>query len=472
MARRREFRILGMTPHEISREFLSSGVGKVALTFFIIMVVVSLYALIVLPPNFSDMWNNPNYWRLNPPYAPPSWINSFLGNAYAPQLIIDNRNYAFSTSYSNNIEYVDVSFTVNYNYKEPWRELYVALDNPIVYGNQPPVITITITRPDGKEITIGPLPLTSKVTSIGTTTQAIGQLIQFYQENYQAGDLVPIGASATPYIFYNVTEHKLSPLFGTYKFSITIYAFLTNNSNPITSNQLRFILQGDVYGLMGADFEGRDLWLGLLAGFPVDLAVGLLSALIVVVISIMVGVVSAFFGGFTDEILTRVTDFVILLPAFPLLIVFSVLFGWNIWDAVIFLALVSWGASARIVRVMVMQIKTAQYIESAIIAGANRLWILRNHVLPQIVPYVLYLLVTNVPGAILTLSAINFLGLAGSEYPTWGNILYYAEEFGALTSGYWWWVIPPGLLIAFVAVVFIITAIAMEPIVNPRLRYG
>ncbi len=184
---------------------------------------------------------------------------------------------------------------------------------------------------------------------------------------------------------------------------------------------MRLCFRGQIYGLMGTDNEGHDLWLGLLAGFPIDLAVGLLSALIIVVIAVIIGIVAGFYGGLVDETLMRLTDFVILLPAFPLLIVFSVLFGWSIWDAVVFLAIVSWGgASARIIRAMIMQIRSAQYIESAVIAGASRMWILRNHILPQIIPYILYLLVTNVPGAILTLASINFLGLAGSEYNVGG----------------------------------------------------
>ena len=70
MARRGEFKILGMTPGEIVKGFFSSGVGKVAAAFFLIMVVASIYALVVLPPNFGKVWNNPDYWRLNPPYAP------------------------------------------------------------------------------------------------------------------------------------------------------------------------------------------------------------------------------------------------------------------------------------------------------------------------------------------------------------------------------------------------------------------
>ncbi|KUO93768.1 MAG: hypothetical protein AT713_07510, partial [Caldivirga sp. JCHS_4] len=68
------------------------------------------------------------------------------------------------------------------------------------------------------------------------------------------------------------------------------------------------------------------------------------------------------------------------------------------------------------------------------------------------------------------LAGLNFLNLAGANYPTWGNILYYAEQYGALESGMWWWVVPPGLLIVLVAVTFIVTALAIEPIVNPRLR--
>jgi peptide/nickel transport system permease protein len=284
------------------------------------------------------------------------------------------------------------------------------------------------------------------------------------------GFTVPTGASAITYLFYTFDGPQLVPLDGDYRFDVTLYVFSSNAT--VNKGDLAFVFQGSAYGLMGTDYLGRDLWLGLLAGFPIDLAVGLLTAAIVVVIAVVVGVVAGFFGGIADEVLTRVTDFTITLPAFPLLIVFAVLFSWDIWDAVVFLAVLSWGASARIIRAMVLQIKSAQYVESAVSVGAGRWWILRNHILPQTIPYLLYLVVTNVPGAILTLSAINFLNIAGTEYPTWGNLLAYAEVNGALNSGYWWWVIPPGLLIIFVAVVFIITAIALEPVINPRLRYG
>ncbi|MGC9152912.1 MAG: ABC transporter permease [Vulcanisaeta sp.] len=469
--RQREFRILGMTPGEIAKEFFSSSTGKVAATLFIILIVVSIYALVVLPPNFASVWNNLKYWQLNPQYAPPAWIDSIIGPVYSPQLYINN--YTYVVQQSNGVTYITITFTVNFKYDKPWSEIFIVVNNPAIYSMaQPPVLSMTVYRPDGSVLSLGPLPISRRVTILGVSSEVISQVNLFYYDKYHITGIVPTGSSATPYIFYTIDNGKLTPLKGTYNFRLVFYVFSQNSSSVINKKDLEIVFQGQIYGLMGTDNEGHDLWLGLLAGFPIDLAVGLVSALIIVVIAIIIGIVAGFYGGLVDEALMRLTDFVILLPAFPLLIVFSVLFRWSIWDAVLFLAIVSWGASARIIRAMIMQIRNAQYIESAVIAGASRMWILRNHILPQIIPYVLYLLVTNVPGAILTLAAINFLGLAGSEYPTWGMLLYYAEEFGALTSGYWWWVIPPGLLVAFVAVVFILTAMASEPVVNPRLRYG
>mgnify|MGYP001772882477 FL=1 len=465
-----EFRILGMTPREITKEFFSSSTGKVAAALFIVLIVISIYALIILPPNFAKVWNNPKHWQLNPQYAPPAWVDSIMGPVYSPQIYVND--YTFVVQHQSGVTYIIVTFSVNYEYDKPWNEIFIVINNPAIYSmSQPPVVSITIYRPDGSMITLGPLPINTRVTTLGVSPEVVSQVNLFYNENYHINSIVPTGSSATPYLFYTVNDGKLVPLKGQYNFTVVFYVF-SQNSTVINRKNLEIVLQGQIYGLMGTDNEGHDLWLGLLAGFPIDLAVGLLSALIVVVIAVIIGIVAGFYSGLVDETLMRLTDFVILLPAFPLLIVFSVLFRWSIWDAVIFLAIVSWGASARIIRAMIMQIRSAQYIESAVIAGASRMWILRNHILPQIVPFILYLLVTNVPGAILTLSSINFLGLAGSEYPTWGTLLYYADEFGALTSGYWWWVIPPGLLIAFVAVVFILTAMASEPVVNPRLRYG
>lgn len=469
MAARREFRILGMTPGEIWRGFISTATGKIALAFFVIMLGFSIYALVALPPNFGALWNTPSYWQANPKYAPPAWVNAFAGNAYAPQLTIARFN--FTRGESGGVGYAAVAFSVDFSHKTPWRDIYLIVNNPAVYNTTTaPLAYLTVVRPDGRKIELGPVSVNSQFVPLGFSPQAVSQINAFYSQAFGLNGAAPSGSSAIPYIFYTVKGGRLEPLEGTYKFTLILYTF--SPGVRLAEDQIKLIFEGNVYGLMGTDFMGHDLWLGLLAGFPIDLAVGLVTAAIVVTLAVLIGIIAAFYGGIVDEALTRVTDFFILLPAFPLLIVFSVLFQWNIWNAIIFLAVVSWGGSARIIRAMVMQIKSSQFIETAVAAGASRLWILRNHILPMVMPYTLYLLVVNVPGGILTLSAINFLNLAGAELPTWGNILAYANEFGALTSGYWWWVVPPGLLITFVAVTFIFVALSLEPVVNPRLRHA
>jgi peptide/nickel transport system permease protein len=464
MASRREIRVLGMTPGEIWRGFIATVTGKAAVAFFAVMIAFSIYAAVSLPPNFGSLWNTPSYWQANPKLAPPAWVNAFIGNVYAPQLVIKD------FSYSEGPNYVVATFTVNFNYEEPWRELYLIVENPAVYNTtSAPLAYITVQRPDGKTLQLGPISINREFITVGALPQISSEVLSFYQGLGYSGPL-PASSSAIPNLFYAVESGRLVPLDGTYKFTVTIY--LLSPSIKLNKDQIAFVLEGGAYGLMGTDFMGRDLWQGLLAGFPIDLAVGLVTALIVVTIAVLIGIMAGFYGGIADEVLTRVTDFFILLPAFPLLIVFSVLFQWSIWDAVAFLALVSWGGSARIIRSMVMQIRSSQFIDLATAAGAGRFWILRNHILPMVMPYTLYLLVVNVPGGILTLSALNFFNLAGAQLPTWGNILAYANELGALTSGYWWWVVPPGLLIAFTAVTFILVAMGLEPVVNPRLRHA
>ncbi|ABW01637.1 ABC transporter permease [Caldivirga maquilingensis] len=461
MAKSSEVRILGMTLGEFTRIYLSSTLGKVSLALFMFLIGVTIYAVIVIPHNFGTLWNTSTYWQIYPKDAPPSWVNLFTGNEYSPEVVSSNIVKSSSSS-------LTISFTVNNEYKSPWSDLFIVLNPPLSGISM--LAYITINRPDGSTISIGPIQLGATVTEVGTLYQVEGQVVQFYATKYGYALNIPTASSAFPFIFMHVNKGTVEPLYGRYEITVTLMPITGSLPSLGDSKPVEVVLEGSAYGLMGTDTVGHDLWLGLLAGFPVSLEIGVVYALLVTVIAVGIGLTAGFIGGIVDEILTRVTDLVILLPSFVILVVLSILLHLNIWDAMLYLAVLAWGGSARIIRAISMQIKTASYIDLAKASGAGNLWILRNHVLPQITPYMLYLLVVNVPGAILTLSSLNFLNLAGVNYPTWGTILYYAEEYGALETGMWWWVIPPGLLITLVAVTFIVTALAIEPIANPRLR--
>ncbi|WP_292000388.1 ABC transporter permease [Caldivirga sp.] len=461
MAKSSQVRIMGMSLSEFAHGYLSTTLGKVSLALFIILIGASIYAAIVIPPNFGEVWNVPTNWEIYPKDAPPVWLNVFTGNAYAPEVISSSITQASSSS-------ITVSFSVYNYYKQPWNDLFIVLKPPLSGTGM--VAYVTVNRPDGSTLRIGPVQLGSGVTEVGTMYQVEGQIIQFYASKYGYALNIPIGSSAFPYVFMSVVGNYVKSLYGKYTITITLMPTSGSLPSPGDSKPVEVALEGTAYGLMGTDTVGHDLWLGLLAGFPISLEIGIVYALLVTVIAVGVGLAAGFMGGIVDEVLTRITDLVILIPSFVILVVLSILLHLNIWDAMLYLAVLAWGGSARIIRSISMQIRTAAYIDLAKASGASNLWILRNHVLPQITPYMLYLLVVNVPGAILTLSSLNFLNLAGVSYPTWGTILYYAEEYGALETGMWWWVIPPGILITLVAVTFIVTALAIEPIVNPRLR--
>ncbi len=119
---------------------------------------------------------------------------------------------------------------------------------------------------------------------------------------------------------------------------------------------------------------------------------------------------------------------------------------------------------------MVLQIRENQFIEAAVALGASQRRIMLRHVFPQTAPFVFAQLIFFVPSAILAEAALSFLGLGDPSLPTWGQILEYGFRSGGVYVGYWWMVLPPGLLIVLTAMTFVLIALGMEPVINPRLR--
>jgi peptide/nickel transport system permease protein len=118
----------------------------------------------------------------------------------------------------------------------------------------------------------------------------------------------------------------------------------------------------------------------------------------------------------------------------------------------------------------VLQIRSGNLVDAAQALGASRGRIMRRHVFPQVAPYIVAQMIFFAPGAILAEASLSFLGLGDPSIPTWGQMLEAGFRTGALYVGYWWWVLPPGILIVITAIAFMLLALALEPIVDPRLR--
>jgi peptide/nickel transport system permease protein len=130
----------------------------------------------------------------------------------------------------------------------------------------------------------------------------------------------------------------------------------------------------------------------------------------------------------------------------------------------------SWPGLTILVRSMVLQLREGQLVEAARGMGASRSRIMRRHVFPQVAPFIVAQMIFFAPAAILAEASLSFLGLGDPSIPTWGQMLEAGFRTGALYVGYWWWVLPPGILIVITALAFMLLALALEPVVDPRLR--
>ena len=228
---------------------------------------------------------------------------------------------------------------------------------------------------------------------------------------------------------------------------------------------------GQAYGLLGTDEQGRDLWSQLVYGSRVSLYVGLLSALISVALGLVVGLAAGFFGGVTDEILMRFSDFLLVIPFLPLMMVLMAILGRTIMNFIILFALLGWMGFARVVRSQVLSLKERAFVEAAKAVGAGNTHIMLRHILPNVMSLVYVTLATSVPGAITAEAALSWLGFYDPTRMSWGRMLNGVYHLGggqAMTN--WWWVIFPGLCIALIAMAFIMLGFALDEVLNPKLR--
>jgi peptide/nickel transport system permease protein len=259
----------------------------------------------------------------------------------------------------------------------------------------------------------------------------------------------------------------------TYKMYVTIkpVAGATNTTCTITLGKPNIKILGLVYGLLGTQVFGCDCWSRLVYGVKISLAVGLVAAVLSTSLGILVGVVAGFSGGAIDEVLMRVVDVLICLPALPILIVLVALFGKSIWYIVLIIAVFGWQGLARMIRAQTLSIREMSFIESAQASGGSKSYIMAKHVIPNIMPIALADMVLSIPGAIVLEAALSFIGFGDPTTPTWGREFNLAYNVGSGFSDFiWWWVIPPGIAITLLCLAFVFVSHAIDEIVNPRLR--
>jgi peptide/nickel transport system permease protein len=252
-------------------------------------------------------------------------------------------------------------------------------------------------------------------------------------------------------------------------FFCALLAPLISPHNPIQPD-LKNVLAGPSFSHpFGTDTLGRDVLARVIYGSRISLLVGFVSVGIATLIGMVIGAVSGYYGGIADEIIMRFVDLMMCFPTFFLILAVIAFLEPSIWNIMIVIGLTNWMGIARLVRAEILSIKSKEYVLAAKAQGVPGLKIIFSHVLPNALAPVYVVATLGIGGAILTESALSFLGI-GVQPPTasWGNVLAQAKDNIEIA---WWLSLYPGLAIFFTVMGYNLLGEGLSDVLDPRRRY-
>jgi peptide/nickel transport system permease protein len=228
---------------------------------------------------------------------------------------------------------------------------------------------------------------------------------------------------------------------------------------------------GTLKNPLGTESNGRDMLALIIAGAPMSLQVGVLTALIGMSIGVVLGSAAGYLGGWVDNIIRTLSDSVITIPSLAVLITISAYVRQiELSTMALILALFAWPAPTRYVRAQVLTLRERGYVRMARLSGVPPLEIMIKEMVPNMLPWLAASLSGNISGAILAASSLEALGLGPTRIPTLGMTIYYAIRAVAVLRGMWWWWGFPILTLIIIFLGLFLMATGLDEIANPRLR--
>ena len=251
---------------------------------------------------------------------------------------------------------------------------------------------------------------------------------------------------------------------------VAIFPWVIAHDSP-TAEVYRRGLGPSPAHLFGTTAYGQDLFAQAVWGTRQVLIIAFGAGLASTALAVLIGVAAAYLGGIWDGVLNLLTDLLLVIPLFPLLIVIAAYVhnsGTLVLIAV--LTLTGWSYTARQLRAQALSLRHRDFLEAARVRGERSLYIIVVEIIPTMTSLIVASFLTNALYAVLFASSLQFIGLGDPNSTSWGTMLYWAQNNEALQTGQYLWAVVPGALIALLGAAFALLNYAFDEIGNPALR--
>jgi len=221
----------------------------------------------------------------------------------------------------------------------------------------------------------------------------------------------------------------------------------------------------------GTTVFGQDVYTQFVYGLRSTFIVGAIGGGLATFIGLLIGFTAGYRGGIVDELLNMLTNIVLVIPAFAiLLIIAAYLDVRGILMESVLIGLINWTWTARAVRAQTFSLRSREFIDLARMSGMKPLRIIFTEIAPNMMSYLLMALILQFGGAVLFAATLDFIGLGPTQGISLGLMMNYAVLWGALQFGSWWWFVPPGFAIMAIVGSLYIMNVGLDEVFNPKLR--
>jgi peptide/nickel transport system permease protein len=432
------------------RRFPTAVAGAVVI---ICLISISIAAPSIMP--YQDAifrWNyDASLSQLNPARAFPAWFNLLRQDKLPESIFIDSRSSPEIKTVSKigeDMTEILFVYEIDFPYHNFPQEisLYIAPK----FEEKLPYVSLEWHTPDGRQIDFGAF-------------QASKTERYFFRNNSRlmrqiGGENPHVGLFADP-------DDKSRAFPGKYELIVSAIVFEENGDF-----EAELQIFGQVYGLAGTDHRRRDLSIALLWGTPIALAFGMIGAVGTTFTTMVVAATSAYFEGWVDTLIQRLTEITKILPVFPILLIIYNFHWKSVWAILgVAVLLGIFGGAIKTYRTIFLSVKGAPYMEAARCYGTGNVRMISRYLIPRILPVLIPQLIILVPTYVYLEATLAFLNMSDPTAPTWGKLIRDAVMHGGLDGAYHWILLPAGVLL-LTGIAFLMVGYAFEKVLNPRLR--